>query len=781
MTRVDLSRWFAGVAGIKTKPDAEPSPEANQREHVAVDTLPVTLFEFDANGIYTCVAGGYIGLFGITAESLIGRSIFDFPKFVPGKNVMVRRALAGETVSFTGIWPRGRFMIRLVPRVDADGRVSAVVGLGSELMKPSASDSYFEQLLEALRQSEARFRAMCDCAPLGIWVSNSRFELGYVNPALCALLERKADELLGRSWEATLHPDERRRLPRVLGGTEPVATQRVVHLLRKDGASVWASLRTAPMRDEGELIGYTGVIADITQERAARRAIDRAQQDLRRVIESSPEGIAVVRDQRWIFVNRALVEALGYEHAGLLIGHDANEIVHPDDRQRALALTFSQTEGSAQELRYARANGEYALMEMRAATLTEFEGAPAVLLCARDVTEHRNLQARLLMTERLLAVGTLAAGVAHEINNPLAAVQIHLDWLSAELARSRAKSLSPAAALAELQRLLGRLQEPIDEARDAVARVSAIVRDLKLFSRAEEELHGPVELTHVLDSAVRFACNELRHRARLVREYGALPLVHGSEARLGQVFLNLLINAAQAIPEGHAHEHEIRLVARATQAHVVVEVTDTGTGMTEDILGRIFDPFFTTKPPGIGTGLGLAICQRIVNSLGGQIEVESQLGRGSVFRVTLARAEPAAELTPPETVTTATSPEPRARVLVIDDDPAVGCALELVLSDDHEVEVFTSARRALARVQAGECYDAILCDIMMPEMSGMEFHGALTHTHPQLAAQIIFLTGGAFTVRAREFLDRISNPRLSKPFDMESLRALISEQRARTS
>jgi len=767
---------FAGIPGRKGR-DAEPSLEEQARVFSAMNALPVVLFEFDANGKYLCAAGDYLKLFGITPTSVIGRSVFDFPKFVPGKKMVVRRALAGERATLSGIWPLGRYMIQFVPRFDEQQRVTSVVGLGIDVAKPSSSDTHFEQLLEALRQSEARFRAMCDCAPLGIIVSNPSLELNYINPALCDLLGRSQDELLGHNWELSVHADERQRIARARAAGSWTELEGTLHLLRKDGASVWVSLSLAAMRDDGELTGFVGVLADITQEHQASIAIDRAQRDLRRVIESSPEGIAVVRDQRWIFVNRALVEALGYPDAQALIGRDATELVHSEDRERALRLAAAlDGDATTKEIRYARADGEYVWLELRAAPLTEFEGAPAVLLSARDITEHRKLQARLLVTERLLSVGTLAAGVAHEINNPLAAVLSTLDWLSMQLTRMRNAPGDGAEALAELRRGLERLARPVEEARDASGRVRSIVNDLKLFSRAEEELQGPVELTQVLDSAVRLAWNELRHRARVVRDYAALPLVRGSEARLGQVFLNLLINAAQAIPEDCAESHEIHVSACSTPDHVVVEIRDTGSGIPTEILARIFDPFFTTKPAALGTGLGLSICQRIVTSVGGQIEVASELGRGSTFRVTLERAHTEPLDRVPEALPPARPSAPRGRVLVIDDDPSVGSALKLVLAEEHDVAISMSARHALERLGAGERYDAILCDVMMPEMSGIEFHGELAHKHPELAAHVIFLTGGAFTLRAREFLDRVPNPRLGKPFDWEQLMTLINQR-----
>jgi two-component system, cell cycle sensor histidine kinase and response regulator CckA len=777
---VDLTRWFAGIMGMGQ--GARPMldlAELDTRVRGAVDTLPVTLFEVDANGDYTCAAGGYINLFGISPSLLVGRSIFDFPKFVPGKNVMVRRALAGESVAFTGIWPRGRFMIRLVPRRDQSGRVCAVVGLGFELTKPNSSDRHFEDLLEALRQSEARFRAMCDCAPLGILVSSKKLELAYANPALCRLLGRRPEELLGRKWVDLLPPEERERVNHALTEERARHLPDTLRFERPDGASVWTSLRMAAMRDDGELLGYVAVVADITQERAARLAIDAAQQDLRRVIEGSPEGIAVVRAGRWIFVNRALVQTLGCVEAEALLGRDVNEIVHPEDRPHLHGL-ISEPEalllnGEARELRCRGARGEYVLLEMRPAALSEFEGAPALLISARDITEKKKLQARLAVTERLLAVGTLAAGVAHEINNPLSAALSNLEWVAGQLSKLTAPSspILPAQLASGLTQLVG----PIGDTLEACGRVKRIVQDLKLLSRAHEERLGPVEITEVIDSAVRMAWNELRHRARLVREYGDLPLVHGSEARLAQVFLNLLINATQAMPEGDAHRHEIHIAARAQGPdRVVVEIRDTGSGIPEEILGRIFDPFFTTKPPGIGTGLGLSICQRIISGMGGQIEVESRVGAGSMFRVTLASSK----VKTLEALPMATEPElpasERARVLVIDDDPAVGSALELVLAEDYEVEVLTNAQRALDRLRDGQRYAAILCDLMMPELSGMDFHRELARSHPALATQVIFLTGGAFTPGADEFLDSVPNPRMGKPYSTRELRALIARQ-----
>src|SRR5688572_4589382 len=243
---------------------------------------------------------------------------------------------------------------------------------------------------------------------------------------------------------------------------------------------------------------------------------------------------------------------------------------------------------------------------------------------ARLRAERSRLEEQLVISDRMASVGTLAAGVAHEINNPLCALMGNLEFVADDLGQvirdinalaleGAAKGRVPSTSLSEPMARLTDIQGPLNEARDAAERVRLIVKDLKAFSRSDEETRGPVDVHTVIDSSIRMAHNEIRHHARLVKVYGEVPLVEGNEARLSQVFLNLLVNAAHAVPEGHIDQNEIRVETRLLgEDRVVVEVRDTGTGIPAHALPRIFDPFFTTKPIGVGTGLGLAICHRIV-------------------------------------------------------------------------------------------------------------------------------------------------------------------------
>jgi PAS domain S-box-containing protein len=390
---------------------------------------------------------------------------------------------------------------------------------------------------------------------------------------------------------------------------------------------------------------------------------------------------------------------------------------------------------------------------------------------ALDVTDRLRAEAarkaselRAGTLERLAATGQLAAGVAHEINNPLTYVISSLDDA---LARLRAGG----AAAAEVA-------ERVAEARDGAERVRAIVGDLRVFARADGEERGACDAAAVVRSATHLVANEIRHRARLVTRLEPAPPVAIPERRLAQVLVNLLVNACQAIPEGRAGENEIRVTLRPERERVVLEVSDTGAGMAEEVRRRIFEPFFTTRPVGEGMGLGLAVSHAMVTEAGGELEAESAPGEGSTFRIRLPLAAAAAAdgSAPQDAPSAPSAPEPdaarRLRVLLVDDEPLVGRAVARLLRD-FEVDVETSASGALARVRAGARYDAFVCDLMMPDATGMDLHASVADVDAAAAARFVFLTGGAFTERARAFVASTAAPVLEKPVDPGALRAAV--------
>jgi signal transduction histidine kinase len=387
------------------------------------------------------------------------------------------------------------------------------------------------------------------------------------------------------------------------------------------------------------------------------------------------------------------------------------------------------------------------------------------ILLGRD---RQLLSQKLRDAERIALLGTIAAGVGHEINNPLTYVLGNLEALRSTvttLADERAEGR--AAVVAEAEALLG-------DVRAGAERIREVVGSLRWLSRPRVENHHPVDLIHVLETSIAIAMTEIRHRARLERHLEHVPSVFGDEARLGQVFVNLLVNAAQAIAPGAAEANRVVVSTKLQGEFVAIAVSDTGSGIPAELQAKIFDPFFTTKDASTGTGLGLAITQNIVEEHGGRIKVESTPGAGSTFRVLLPLTRPD-ELVVPVTPPPREEPRPaRLRLLVIDDDTLVLSSITRMLAREHAVTAVGTGGAGLSHILAGRTYDAILCDLMMPDVTGMDFHAEVARRDPELASRIVFMTGGAFAPEAREFLRQV-NPAgcLEKPFTLTALRAAL--------
>lgn len=382
----------------------------------------------------------------------------------------------------------------------------------------------------------------------------------------------------------------------------------------------------------------------------------------------------------------------------------------------------------------------------------------------RDVTEQKRIQKQLELADRLASLGTMAAGVAHEVNNPLAAVVANAGFLAEELNAAAVDGFDGARVTAML--------EALQDIQSGARRIGRIVSDLRAFSRPPSGAVGDVDLGRCVEWALRTTAHEFRHRARVRRESQDTPRVRADETRLGQVLINLLVNAAHAIAPGDAERNEVVVVTRTDAAgRAVVEVRDTGAGIPPDALERIFDPFFTTKPVGEGTGLGLSICHGIVTSLGGEIRVESAVGRGTSVYVTLPAASPRTLQPAPATGPSAAV---RGRILLVDDEEMVLRALRRILSA-HELECVTSAKEALARIDAGPPFDLIVTDLMMPTMTGMEFYEALLARDPELARRTVFMTGGSVTAQTEAFFQSVPNVRIEKPFEVGAIQRLVHE------
>jgi PAS domain S-box-containing protein len=535
---------------------------------------------------------------------------------------------------------------------------------------------------------------------------------------------------------------------------------------RKDGTELQVEIVASPASGHGLAVFAA---RDVTAQRRTERALRESEERLSLAVAGSGIGV-------WDWDRRAERFYLDPEWARRLAAPERLEtfaevmrvLVHPDDiaavsEANRVQLAAGMVEVES-EHRCLLAGGAVAWIQLRGrVSERDADGAPVRYTgTIRDVTEARALRERLEQSDRLASLGTLAAGIAHEVNNPVAYVAANLAYVKEHLDAGGGR---PDAEL----------RQAVDEAISGAARVREIVAGLKQFAAPAERVPQPVDVRAEIDAAIGMTRHEIAHRARLAVDVAErLPPVLASPAVLGQVLVNLLVNAAHAIPEGRPAEHEVRLVARAIAGRVEIEVSDTGVGIPPDLLPRVFDPFFTTKPVGGGTGLGLSICHGIVNSNGGTIEVASAPGQGSTFRVVLPAARevaavPADPAQPPAFT--------RGRILVVDDEPLVGRALGRILRADHDVVVTTSPLDALERLERGERYDVVLCDLMMPELSGMELEARIARATPNMVGRIVFMTGGAFTPAARAFLEG-GRPHVEKPIDSAALRAVLAERLA---
>jgi PAS domain S-box-containing protein len=469
-----------------------------------------------------------------------------------------------------------------------------------------------------------------------------------------------------------------------------------------------------------------------------------------------------------VYANIAYASVFGYPSVEELYRVPATDLVQPDEIELARGRAQFMFEGGRpppHTYRARRKDGSMVLLEASSVPF-EYEGLPAIVTMGRDVSAQKTLEAQLVQADRLAAIGTMAAGVAHEINNPLAYLILNLDWIARKLPGS-AHDPSSVDALIEL----------LHEAHRGAERVASIVRELRTFARADGETRRRVDLAAVARSAIKIAGHEIRHRARVSTSFEPTGPVWANESRLEQVVLNLLLNAAHAMPEARAASNEIRVQVRPDgDASVVLEVCDNGEGIPAEVLPRIFDPFFTTKPRGVGMGLGLSICHGIVMSLGGQITVHSVPSEGTTFRVALPKTDQEdIEEEPRSTDAPSSRRGLRARVLVIDDEIPIANTMRELLGAKHDVTATTSVRDALAAVQSGRDFDVVFCDLMMPGLSGIELYEELRDRRPALAKRVVFMTGGAFTARAAEFLASIENRRVEKPFSLGLIERIVRE------
>lgn len=622
-----------------------------------------------------------------------------------------------------------------------------------------------EAVEDGLRENYHRLRSLVERSLDAFFIKDLDGRYQFINPSGAAYLGQRVEEVQGKTDEDVFSPataEDIRRVDRtVLETGEPLTYQPT----RGDFDDGRAFLTTKyPFHDRfGKLAGLMGVSHDVTDWIRAQEAARRSDTSFRRLVEATPDLVMVHEGGSVVYANPAAVLGLGCSSLDELVGMHLLDLVRPTDREMVRLDETGEhspvaSSGPVQEVGLNRLDGQVLQAEIVEVEV-HWEGAQAQALIARDITERRQLEAQLAQADRLASVGTLAAGVAHEINNPLTYVIHHLQEIEQGM-KAQDRHISSLAG----------------QAAAGAQRIRTIVKDLMLFARHEQGGRSDaVDVHELLEKAIQLGFTHIRHRAQLVRDFGDVALVAGDAGRLSQVFLNLLVNAAQAIDVGDADNNEIRVTTRVADGMVAVRVSDSGSGIPEGVRERIFEPFTTTKGVGEGTGLGLWICHSLVSEADGRIELETELGEGTAFTVYLPlalddRPPPASAAPPPE------GPRrlpPGLRLLVVDDEVLIGRLIQAGLADEADVIAVNSGREALELLQEDETFDVILSDLMMPDVTGMELHACLEANAPHLAERMVFMTGGAFTDEDRRFLDSVESRRVPKPFSMADIRKAI--------
>lgn len=469
---------------------------------------------------------------------------------------------------------------------------------------------------------------------------------------------------------------------------------------------------------------------------------------LRQMVEFGSDLILLLDDAGLVVdCNRAATQAIGTARDGLY----GERLVDRVEEKACLIEALGQASESGAApvtLHVRRVDGSRFPVELR---LSAFDdgGQRICVAVGRDISERHAMARRTQQVERMVAVGTLAAGVAHEVNNPLAYAQMSLGFALGQLDGADPEVLSA-----------------LQDVAHGLDRVRRIVGDLSELSRPHDPTQT-ADLHAAVASALDITDHQVRKRAAVRVDLGRPVTVVGDQARISQVVLNLILNAAHAM-DGCA-DGRIRVSVRVDGEHAVLVVSDNGQGISPDQLDRVFEPFFTTKGVNQGTGLGLAISRETVLSLGGTLELTSRLGEGTTVSMTLPIARPG-DAVPEDGVAVSR----RQRLLIVDDEPRLAKALGRLLSARHEVSTARSGPEVLGRLQQGERFDALLCDVVMPEMSGPELHAALVDVAPELAARTVFMTGGALSAAARTFVDEQGARCLRKPFAPEEVDAALA-------
>jgi PAS domain S-box-containing protein len=633
-------------------------------------------------------------------------------------------------------------------------------------------------LVSSLKDSVEYFRKLVDLTHFAIMVHRNGI-LIYLNPGILHLLGyEKAEELTGRPLLTLIPPENhsyiKDRVEKMTQDENFYNVRSEQALVRKNGERILVESESIKVIHDGKP-AVISVVYDITSRKKTEEALRQSEENFLTIIQNLPKGVMIIDDKNILFANRTLVKMLGFAAAEEFLGHPMLELIHPDYHDVAFekSVNDAATGASAPPLKIKLIGEKGKTVYVESSNIAiRFFGKNATLVFMRDITYQNKMEQQAVLNDKLATVGTLAAGVAHEINNPLSYVLGNLVFLKEQFADLKNHLRETGAKDDFCVNLLSEMSDELSDIAEGGEKIREIVKGLKAFVHGSEEEVEKLNLNHVIESAINMTFHVIKQKARIEKELAVdLPILTANSGKLQQVFINLLINASQSIAGNHPADNKISVRTGRNDGHLFVEITDTGKGIPENVLPRIFDPFFTTKAVGEGTGLGLSVCNEILKSYPGTIQVHSKVGKGTTFIVNLPleNGRNAAEIDHP-------SPKmENGLVLAVDDEPGNLELLSRMLRKEYKVlTAFSGVEALLVLEKEGGKVNAIVTDINMPDMSGIALYKAVAEKFPALAEKIIFVTGGAFNQETVEFFKTLPNPCLEKPFSREKLLKAIA-------
>ncbi len=550
----------------------------------------------------------------------------------------------------------------------------------------------------------------------------------------------------------------------------------------------------SPQRNSGAGFGVRFVDVDEEKRSAVLGVLrDRLLMELENAFEvyrfffdHSPDASFLVDHNSRIVAHNTRGASLLTRKPGTLQDTRLDEIMNPE-AAGTLDELISRIRAGAEkarveiELREVE-SGDHVVLEVLAAPGRSGNLDLGTMLVGRDISDRRqverqrrSLERRLYQADKLATLGRVAAGIAHDVNNPLAWVLSNLSLLQGyvstlvELAESAARR---PGSHEDLSDIAANLEEVVGESLEGIRRIRDIMRELKFFSRVDVDDRSAIDVNDVLDTACKILRNQLEQRARVVRDYGAVPLTFANFGKLSQLLINLIGNAAQAFDSPDVERNRVTLSSRVEANRILITVGDNGKGIPTHLQKNIFEPFFTSRPEAGGSGLGLPIARDATEALDGELTFTSEEGRGTEFIISLPVVEPERKGEPAAPSKTPIPRGQRPSLLVIDDERTLLRALKRTLRKRWRVTTAASAQEALDLFGA-ERFDAIACDVMIPGRSGLWLREELQRRHPGAELRMVFITGGAFTEREKTALEGLPNAVVEKPFDLEELEARL--------